>query len=83
MTDTDQKIKGGVDHAYRMCAQAERLHGRPAAMAYAAGLATGARNYVAENFGVITAHDLMDGLAIDSITPILTTQPTARGNPNG
>ncbi|MGH6725119.1 MAG: hypothetical protein ACREB8_01070 [Pseudolabrys sp.] len=45
----------------------EKAYGKDAAMAYAAGLAAGLRNYVAAARGARGAYDLFSGLADDII----------------
>lgn len=62
MTDTTERIHGAVNHSTKQLDMIRSAFGDEAVLAYAAGLATGARNYVAEHFGRRAAFDLYAGL---------------------
>jgi hypothetical protein len=59
----EEAIQLGVDSAKSHLAIVDAAHGAAIAAAFAGGLATGARNWVAEKHSARMAYDLCQGLA--------------------
>ena len=64
---TDDLMLRGVQFARDHLRIIETAYGTEKAMAYAAGMASGVRNVVADSMGIRAAFDLYSGLADDAL----------------